>query len=125
MTFGIVGTTDGKNYVGDAEVIFDNNNLIIKGEKYIATEGLMTLLTNTDIPNNIAKPEDVKNYEKILFDSNAIFRNNDPRTRHSKSSKSKKYLTFIKTFWEERMKNVQVSFTVSPQIPGYHRNWSV
>ena len=114
-TFGIVGTTDGKNYIGDAEVIFDNDNLIIKGEKYIATEGLMTLLTNTDIPNNLVTPEDGKNYEKILFDSNAIFRNNDPRTRHSKSSKSKKYLTIIKTIWEERMKKRPGEFYLSPQ----------
>jgi hypothetical protein len=118
-TFGIIGGLDGKNIIGNAEVTFDNDNYIIKGTKYKATEGLSKLLTMNVIPeDNTVTPEDLLNYENILFDTHAIYQNNDPRTNHSKSSRSDKYNNYIKPMWERRMKSVPLSnLYFSPSRP--------
>ncbi|PSN53512.1 hypothetical protein C0J52_13228 [Blattella germanica] len=100
-TFGIVGVADKKNYIGNSEVIFDNDNLIIEGTKYKATKGLMALLTLNDISKDDGvKPDDIINYGDILFKSGAIYQNNVPNSNHSKSEK---YNTIIKPIWDRKM----------------------
>jgi hypothetical protein len=102
--FGIYGEKGtGKNYIGYSKVNFVNDNLIINGNKYEATEGLMWLLTQSKTPpNNLVKPDDMLNYKTILFDRNAFYQNSDPNTRRPKSSTGAKYNNIIETMWDRR-----------------------
>jgi hypothetical protein len=67
----------------------------------------MWLLTQSKTPpNNLVKPDDTSmlNYETILYDTNAVYQNNDPNTRRPKSSTGAKYNNIIKPMWVRRIK---------------------
>ena len=72
----------------NAPVKIDGNDLVISNQKYEGTKGLWSLLTKKE-PNNYSQ-DDLENYKQILFDSNALYQNNDPSTNKPKSSQSKK-----------------------------------
>ncbi|KAJ9599305.1 hypothetical protein L9F63_010219 [Diploptera punctata] len=94
--------------MGDSKVVFDNDNLIINGTKYKATEGLMSLLT-LEHPNQNLPEDEMINYEKSLINTNCIYQNNDPNTRKPKSSRSEKYKSIISPIWERMKKGVSKS----------------
>jgi len=73
--------------------------LIIDGKMYKGTEGLWELLTRKNPQNYTQNDEDV--YYDILIASDAVFQNNDPKTKKPKSSRSEKYNKIIKFLWEE------------------------
>ncbi|KAJ9589575.1 hypothetical protein L9F63_017213 [Diploptera punctata] len=105
--FGLFGGEEGKIYMGDSKVVFDNDNLIINGNKYKATEGLMSLLT-LEQPNQNLPEDDMINYEKNLINTNCIYQNNS-NIRKPKSSRSEKYKSIISPIWERMKKGVSKS----------------
>ena len=95
--------------IGNAPVKIDGNDLVISNRKYERTKGLWSLLTKKE-PNNYSQ-DDLENYKQILFDSNALYQNNDPSTNKPKSSKSKKW-GLVKPFWQNRPSNKQYDASV-------------
>ena len=76
--------------IGNSFVSFVDNEINIKGKSYLATNGLLELLTKSN-PNTskIIEP-DYDNYKRILQDTNGIYTNFDPNNRtivHNKSGK--------------------------------------
>jgi hypothetical protein len=69
--FGIRKEIDGKYYVGNKEVKFDNDDPIIDGIKYKGTPGLWELLTMKS-PKTFSV-EDENNYREILYFTDARY----------------------------------------------------
>ena len=89
--------------IGDAITGIDDNDLIVDGIRYKGTHGLWRLLTYKDKPDDdFYSEEDLENYTKILWQTNAIYKNNDPSTNKPKSSRGDKYKNLIRPIWNSK-----------------------
>ena len=95
--------------IGDKPVKIDGNDIIINNQKYEGSKGLWSLLTKKE-PKGYTD-DDKENYKLILYDTNALYQNNDPSTNKPKSSRSKKW-QLVKPFWENRPSNKQYDASV-------------
>ena len=67
--------------IGKDKINFDNDDIILNGNRYKGTQGLWRLLTHVDP----TKPEfytkdDFNNYKNILIETDSIYHNNDIST---------------------------------------------
>ena len=84
-------------FIGITAVQFkDNKTVMIKGEKFSLTNGLVNLLSQS-IPKNYTK-QDLKNYKNILLLTSAHKQNFRPHGRIASSTKWK-YLNIIKNLF--------------------------
>ena len=97
---------DGQHKIGGYPVAFEGNAIIIKGQKYEASEGLWELLTQTDIKKSddgktykYVNIQDVKMYRKIIIEETQACFLDDGKPR---SSINYKYLRFIKPILDKR-----------------------
>uniref|UniRef100_A0A1I7XMB8 Type III effector n=1 Tax=Heterorhabditis bacteriophora TaxID=37862 RepID=A0A1I7XMB8_HETBA len=87
---------DSNNYtVGNKVIHFNDNIMTIDNEDYDATPGFMELLTKKSSNTNIIKKEDIRNYQKILICSNALYQKFDKSSKKYNSDSSDKW-KFIK-----------------------------
>lgn len=102
--FGLYWNKHKKSFmIGDKITVIDNDDLIVNNKKYNGTLGLWRLITYPDKPdNNLYDQNDLNTYSKILWETNSIFKNNDPNTKKPKSSKGDKYMNLIKPIWESK-----------------------
>jgi len=97
-TFGL-NTRGREFFIGNAEVDFEGEDLIIGDEMYEGTRGLWDLITKKNPVIGLASEEDMKNYEKIMVETGAMrYRKNPDRPAERKSEKWKKY---IRPIWEK------------------------
>ena len=89
-----------KRCIGDTEVDFNNEEIIIKEKSYKVTKGLLILLTRSDVKRHDYNETDLEKYKEILIRTNAIYQNNNPNSRRPKASQSLKYLNIIKPIYE-------------------------
>ena len=76
--------------IGNSIVGIDHDDITIDNEKYKGTHGLWRLLTYKDAPDNVYyTQDDLKNYVKILFDTESMYKNNDQNTGTPKFIKGK------------------------------------
>ena len=66
-----------------------NNNIIVDGEKFRGTPGLWKLIMSKN-PGDFTK-EDYENYAKLMVKTNALYRDNNPKSSRPKSSRSDKW----------------------------------
>lgn len=102
--FGLYWDTHSKQFkIGDKIVSIDNDDLTVNSTKYKGTKGLWRLLSSNIKPEeNFYTSNDLKEYTKILWDTNTIYKNNDPSTNKPKASKGDKYKNLIKHIWDSR-----------------------
>lgn len=102
--FGLYWNKHKKSFmIGDKVTVIDNDDLIINGKTYDGTNGLWRLLTYEKKPDdNLYTENDLINYSKILWETNSIYKNNDPSTKKPKSSKGDKYMKLVKQIWETK-----------------------
>ena len=103
-TFGLYWNKHKKSFmIGDKITVIDKDDIIVNNKRYAGSQGLWRLLTYKDKPdNNLYSQNDLNNYSKILWETNSIFKNNDPSTKKPKSSKGNKYINLIKLIWESK-----------------------
>ena len=106
-TFGLY-EKDKKNYIGDKLAIIVNNDLVVGKDEYEGTPGLWELIVSKE-PKYFTK-EDYENYAKLMIKSDTLYRDNDPESKHPKSSRGYKWNTILKTFGNigESMKVVEL-----------------
>ena len=83
-------TEDGKNskfYIGDKQVLIEDNNIIVDGEKYEGTPGLWELILSKDPQNHTDK--DLNNYGRLMVKTNALHRDNNPNVKRPKETSTK------------------------------------
>ncbi len=93
---------DGRFYIGNTEVILDDNDIIIGNKTYTGTPGLWELIVSKQPSPDIYTVSDMENYQEILLNTNALKRNNDPNEVYPKSNKSVKWLNLLKPIWDKR-----------------------
>lgn len=103
--FGLYWNKHKKSYmIGDKITVIDKDDLIVDRRKYDGTSGLWRLLTYDNKPDdNLYTQDDLNNYSKILWDTNSIYKNNDPQTKKPKSSRGDKYMNLIKHIWDSKL----------------------
>ena len=102
-TFGIhLDDKDGTWKIGNEKVDIDVNDLIIGGEKYEGTRGLWELIVMKEPSEQNYNDGDLATYSKIMVNTNAIRRDNDPTNPRPKSSRSWKWTNVVKDIWSNR-----------------------
>ena len=96
-TFGI--RNEGLYYIGNKQATIVNNNIIVDDEKFRGTPGVWELIMSKN-PEDFTK-EDYENYAKLMVKTNALYRDNNPKNSHPKSSRSDKW-NLIRLIWAKR-----------------------
>ena len=100
-TFGIY-SEGGSEKIGNKEVTFNDNDLIIEGVKYPGTRGLWELIVSNEPSDQIYDQDDIDIYSEILVKTNAMRRDNDPNNPRPKSSKRWKWNNVVKNIWDKK-----------------------
>ena len=130
-TFGIhfgedgnyhMGAQKGKDgvYRGNNKMItIAYNNIYVDGEKFTGTPGLWELIME-DKPNpeNYDK-KDLDIYGDLLFKTNAIYQNFDPKNSYPRANRGYKWQNIISLIWAERtaVKHYGKGVVVIPSDP--------
>ena len=112
-TFGI-RNEEGLYYIGNKQATIVNNNIIVDGEKFRGTPDLWELIMSKN-PEDFTK-EDYENYAKLMVKTNALYRDNNPKSSHPKSSKSDKW-NLIRLIWAKRGEYEGKGVVVIPSDP--------
>ncbi|XP_044013976.1 uncharacterized protein LOC122856358 [Aphidius gifuensis] len=92
--YGVKRKNSGEYKIGNAELLFENNNMIVADETYEITQGLLELLFMKSPEKTKVTQIDEKNYAQILLNTNAHLRYHNSKNT-VKNSASQKYITFI------------------------------
>lgn len=73
--FGIYNDANKNAYmIGNVEVGFNDDNIIVNDVEYEGTDGLWTLLTSVDAPDQKQyEKQDYENYKRILFETDCLY----------------------------------------------------
>ena len=126
-TFGIHLGKDGNYHMGAAKdpngqyrlnkkmLTIAYNNIYIGDEKFRGTDGLWELIMeNRPNPKNYEK-EDLDNYGKLLFKTNALHHNFNPENPKPRASRGYKWTNIIKPIWDAKVEGKGV--VVIPSDP--------
>ena len=93
---------NNKFYIGNKLVVIDGNDLTVGKYEYEGTPGLWELITSKKPDETKYTVEDLENYAKLMFRSNAIRRNYDPTNTRPLSSSGYKWKNIISKIWENK-----------------------
>ena len=102
-TFGV--RKEGKHhYIGNKHVIItEDDDIVIKesGERFYGTAGLWGLITSKEPDKELIDwdKNDIEDYERLMIQTNALHRGNNPKNPYPKSSNSKKWLGLLSPIW--------------------------
>ena len=91
---------DGKFFLGEKEVEFDGDDIIIDGDEYEGTPGLWELITLKNPREDSYTEDDLKNYSEIMQRSNALRSEKNPS--RPKTNKGFKWINFLRPIWNEQ-----------------------
>jgi len=97
-TFGF-NNRGGEFFLGNASVYFDGDDLIIDGNKYKGTKGLWGLITMKKTVLGLATEENMRNYEQIMLNSEAIRNRKNPQ--RPAANKGYKWQNVIRPMWNK------------------------
>ncbi|CAP20728.1 Protein CBG24021 [Caenorhabditis briggsae] len=104
--YSIKFNKDEKKYtIGNKGITFDQNILKVNNEEYTATEGLMELLIKKSPDLKKIQSDDISNYQKILFCSNALYQGFDNTSKKYNSDSSDKWKFIKKHYFVTKDKN--------------------
>ena len=112
-TFGI-RNEEGLYYIGNKQATIVNNNIIIGDEKFEGTPGLWELIMSKNLED--FSKEDYENYAKLMVKTNALYRDNNPKSLYPKSSRSDKW-RLVKYIWTRRWEYEGKGVVVIPSDP--------
>jgi len=99
-TFGL-DNRGGQFFLGNTEVDFEGNGLVIGGKRYAGSRGLWDLLVMKRPVVGLATEEDKKNYEKIMVETGAMRNRKNPRK--PAANRGNKWQNFIRPIWEKHV----------------------
>jgi len=97
-TFGL-NNRGGEFFRGNASVDFDGDDLVIDGNKYKGTQGLRDLITMKKTVLGLATEEDMRNYEQIMLNSEAMRNRKNPKKKTA--NKRYKWQNIIRPMWNK------------------------
>ncbi len=105
-SFGIHFSQDGSSSMGSESVTIRGDDIIVGNEVYYGTEGLWRLITGVK-ENQIGEigvdftNEDLKQYIRLLRQTNVLHQNYDPNNPRPRSSSSWKWKVILKPLWNK------------------------
>jgi len=93
--------TEVEFFLGNTEVDFEGNDLVIGGKRYAGTRGLWYLLVMKRPVVGLATEEDKKNYEEIMTETGAMGNRKNPQK--PAANRGYKWETLIKPIWEKHV----------------------
>lgn len=100
-TYGLYDK-DGNFHIGNKPVVIVDDNIIVDGEEYQGTPGLWELIIAKNPDDQIYTDQDYENYAKIMIETNALKKGNDPKSSRPKASKGYKWKNVLRTIWDNR-----------------------
>ncbi|XP_060065446.1 uncharacterized protein LOC132545775 [Ylistrum balloti] len=100
-TYGLYDK-NGNFYIGNKPVAFVDDNIVVDGEEYQGTPGLWELIITKNPDDQIYTDQDYENYAKMMIESNALKKGNDPESNRPKASKGLKWKNVLRTIWTNR-----------------------
>ena len=97
MTYGLRKLADSTFMIGDSPIRLENEYVILNGQKYMSSVGLLELLFMRQPDAELISAEDKNNYGKILKATNAYRKHFRPDEVIQKQN-SNKYKTYIAPF---------------------------
>ena len=73
---------EGLYYIGNKQATVVDNNIIIDDKKFKGTPGLWELIVSKNPDDNIYTYKDYENYKRLMFKTNALHRDNDPKSTY-------------------------------------------
>ena len=98
------GMAGDKFFLGNASVDFDGDDLI-DGNKYKGTKGLWGLITMKKTVLGLATEEDMRNYEEIMLNSEAMRKKKIPQ--RPAANKGYKWQIITRPMWNKYEKKKQ------------------
>ncbi|KAF6198040.1 hypothetical protein GE061_007786 [Apolygus lucorum] len=103
--FGIYHNETTDSYmIGNQTVNFDGDTIIVGKNRYKGTKGLWRLLSYKNAPPKDSYLEtDLKNFTKIIIDTDSMYQNNNRVGNKPKSSKGDKWISLIEPIWRNHI----------------------
>ncbi|XP_065665373.1 uncharacterized protein LOC136086811 [Hydra vulgaris] len=92
-------------YIGKKPIHINDNDITIDDETYYGTPGLWELIVKFNHEKNLYTEDDLKKYQNILIQTDAI--SSDANSYKPKSSRSEKYREIIAPIWRDINKKRQ------------------
>ena len=89
----------GEFFLGNSSADTDGDDLIIDGNKYKGTKGLRDLITMKKTVIGSAAEEDMRNYEEIMLNSEAMRNRKNPQK--PAANKGYKWQNIIRPMWNK------------------------
>ena len=105
---------EGLHYIGNKQATIVNNNIIIDDEKFKGTPGLWDLIMSKN--PKYFNEDDYENYTRLMLKTNALHRDNNPKSLYPKSSRSDKW-RLVKYIWAKRGEYEGEGVVVIPSDP--------
>ena len=99
--YGLRSMENGRWYIGNVAVSFNDDNIIVGDKEFQGTPGLWELITSSNPDENLYDTTDMINYKTILLMTNALKRNYDSKETHPVASKSDKWKNLLSDIWKE------------------------
>ena len=116
QTFGI-RDEGGKFYIGDKQVVIEDNNIIVGDKEYEGTPGLWELIVSQKPNEEIIMRRDLENYENLLYKTNSLYNKNDPTQKRPKGNYKGDAWNKVNNFWYNREKYDGTGIVVIPSDP--------
>lgn len=103
-TYGIYFTPEGKTYMGSSPITVQNDDIVVGSQVYDGTEGLWRLIVGVK-ETQIGKigedftNDDLKQYVRLLRQTNVLYRDFNPKNGRPRASKSYKWRIILKPLW--------------------------
>ena len=103
LNFGLNTQNEKRKYkIGDKFVVFDDDDIVVEGERFKGTPGFWALIISKNPSPDKYTNEDKRQYKRLLIKTNAIFKDNNPtETRAKGNYQGDKWKEVINPIWEE------------------------
>ena len=104
ILFGLNNKNAEKRFkIGDKFMTFDGDDVIVEGDRYKGTPGFWSLIVSKSPDLGDYTTDDLKEYRRVLIETNAIFNNDDPTQTSAKKGnfQGSKWKNIIKPIWED------------------------
>ena len=99
LTYG-VKKRNGHYFIGDKQIQFVGDDIVVAGKQYEGTQGLWHLLTMKEPAHILYRRDDLEAYKDIMVNSNAIRHPLNP-IRTVGNNRGAKWQTIVKPIWVE------------------------
>ena len=95
---------EGLYYIGNKQATIADNNIIIDDEKFKGTPCLWELIVSKNPDDTIYMYKNYETYQRLMLKTNALHRDNDPKSTYPKGSRSEKWLRLPSPIWHSKRK---------------------